>query len=226
MNSKELEAYFIRALVEGTFEGELPMSSQLAESMGVSRTMVREVLKKLEAYGFVEAKRGKPVKVRDFWKQGNLLTLAKIVECSSKLPKKVLTDLMEIRASFVPFFVEKVVREKPHSLVALLDGWDELEEPDEFVAFDWKLHKGVSLLSGNAVALLLINSFEGIYKWAASFYFTCERARESSKRFYEALIDACMEKDASKAAAITRKAMLESIAIMEEEYEKMERMGT
>ncbi len=206
-----IEALLIRKIVNGDFpNGTLPLSEKLAEELGVSRTLVRETLKKLESYGFIHCKRGRPCAINDFWINGNLLTLAKIVEHVPGTSSKLIQDLLEIRPALMETLIYNAVKNHPQELMTLLGRFKEVSSPEEFTSFDWELHKKIAQLSKNRIAPLIINSFEGLFKKEALRYFQHPKAREVSKRFYAELCDAVMAKDPQKAASLTRRVMEES----------------
>jgi len=219
-NARELEKRLVRALVEGDYKigGPLPLEKDLAQSMGVSRTTLREVLKRLESYGFIITKRGSPSRVRDFWREGNLLILAKIAEHVPQIPSRYVTHLLEVRLGLMPLLVGKAVEEAPEELVAYLVGYQSLSPSHSqgFVEFDWGLHKRVAELSDNPVALMLVNSFESVYMTVGGLYFALEEARWKSLKFYKALLEAAMDRNGQRAREVTERAMEESLALWKE----------
>lgn len=57
----KVESKLIKDIISGKFpNNHLPLIDEIASMLGVSRTVAREAIKKLESYGFIECKRGKP----------------------------------------------------------------------------------------------------------------------------------------------------------------------
>jgi GntR family transcriptional regulator, negative regulator for fad regulon and positive regulator of fabA len=63
---------------------------------------------------------------------------------------------------------------------------------------------------------LILNGFAGFYEQMARLYFSQPKARASSLAYYAALLAAARRGDAAKAEQITRKVMLESIALWQQ----------
>jgi GntR family transcriptional repressor for pyruvate dehydrogenase complex len=76
--------------------GEKLLSERvMAGALGVSRTAVRDALKRLEAYGIIEVRRGKGTFVR----QTQCLALCDKVVLGTRLPRRQLLQTLEARAA-------------------------------------------------------------------------------------------------------------------------------
>jgi GntR family negative regulator for fad regulon and positive regulator of fabA len=103
------------------------------------------------------------------------------------------------------------------------------DTPEAFAAFDWLLHRTLTIASGNPVYTLILNGFVGFYEQMARRYFADPAARAASRRFYRALAEATSAGDAARAAAVAEAVMVESLALWREteegRHETVERLG-
>jgi len=82
------ESRLISAILDGTFpiNSSLPAERELAARLGVTRPTLREVLTRLDRAGWIEIHHGKPTRVRDYWREGNLMVLAALAQAARQLP--------------------------------------------------------------------------------------------------------------------------------------------
>jgi GntR family negative regulator for fad regulon and positive regulator of fabA len=211
-----VENSLIRAMLEGALApgSALPSERDLAARLGVARPTLREAMVRLGRDGWLSVRKGQPALVNDFWREGNLNTLADIARNTDHFSRDFIVHLLEIRAALAPAFIREAVRQSPARVVAVLADSTDLEDsPGAFAQFDWKLQKKLAELSGNPVYLLILNSFDAIYIEMAALYFSRPDNREASKKFYRQLLEASMASDAGEAGRITGEAMEESISL-------------
>ena len=210
------EETLITAILEGEYPpgSVLPSERDLAATLGVTRPTLREALQRLARDGWLNIHQGKPTVVNDFWWNGGLNVIDGIVRYSRHLPDGFVANLLRVRLDLAPGYTRAAVETAAGRVRDLLAGWNVLEdEAQAYAAFDWRLHRGLTLASGNPVYALILNGFAGLYEAMGVTYFATIAARRISREFYAALSDAARRGDAAAAETIAREVMGESIRL-------------
>jgi len=202
------------AILDGTFPpgSTLPGERTLAVELGVTRPTLRVALQRLARDGWLTVRQGKATVVNNFWQDGGLNVLSGLVHHGEHLPPDFVTHLLEVRLNLAPAYTRAAVTNAPAEVCALLDEALRLNaSPESYAAYDWRLHRRLTILSGNHIYTLIINGFSDLYEQLARVYFTSSTARDRSRRFYVALAAAAAEQNGELAEQVSRAAMLESI---------------
>jgi GntR family negative regulator for fad regulon and positive regulator of fabA len=207
-------------LIDGILSTDFPVGSnlpgerELAAQLGVTRPTLREALQRLARDGWVEIRHGKPTRVRDYWQEGNLGVLGAIARRSDNLPPDFVPNLLRIRYLLAPAYTSEAITHAPDAISKILNTYPLVEEsPEAFAAFDWQLHHQLTVSSGNPVFTLILNGFSELYQQMGELYFTRQTARQHSQSYYAGLKQAAQARDARKAAEITERVMVESLAL-------------
>jgi GntR family transcriptional regulator, transcriptional repressor for pyruvate dehydrogenase complex len=99
----------------------LPSERRLAEVLGVSRSAVREALKRLTAVGLVEVRQGDATTVRDFRHHAGLDLLPRLLIRDGELDLSVVRSILETRLHNGPKVAELAARRRRPQLGALID---------------------------------------------------------------------------------------------------------
>jgi GntR family negative regulator for fad regulon and positive regulator of fabA len=211
----ELTEYrLIEAILDGHFpiDSTLPAERELASQLGVTRPTLREALQRLARDGWVEIRHGRPTRVRDFWREGNLGVLGAIAHHREHTPPDFVPNLLTVRLLLAPSYIRAAIERQPQKIVGLLDEYTDLEDtPQAFAEADWELHQKLTILSGNPVFTLILNGFCALYHSMALIYFAKSEARQHSLTFYHDLREAAVTQDAETAEAVTRAVMHKSL---------------
>jgi DNA-binding FadR family transcriptional regulator len=120
----------------------LPTENQLATSLGVSRSAVREALRGLEATGMIESRHGvgRRVKAFEFRNLTDTLAYSLTVDLGS------VTDLLAVRRALeLAFLPDAIVSMTPDRLTLLDDRVDQMrtsiERNEPFVKADMDFHR-------------------------------------------------------------------------------------
>jgi len=213
-------AYAEEALVTAILDGDYPPGStlpgerELAAQLGVTRPTLREALQRLHRDGWLAIRQGKPTVVNDYWRDGGLNALGALVRHSSVLPEDFIPHLLEVRLAMAPAYTRAAVERSAGEVAAALEKYVELADtPEAFAAHDWRIHRTLTIASGNPVYVLILNGFAGFYEQMARLYFAQPVARSASRAFYADLLAAVRAGDAAGAERITRDIMERSIEL-------------
>ncbi|MFC7439599.1 GntR family transcriptional regulator [Laceyella putida] len=213
-SSDQVESKLIKAILEEEYSAgsALPPERELASSLGVGRPIVREVFQRLERDGWLAVRKGQPAIVNDYWRHGNLNTLANIIRNSERMTNEMIAHLLELRVSLTPAYVRDAVAAHHPKVVAQLAHLEQLADGAEaFATFDWQLQKSLAGLSPNPIYLLILNSFDHIYVKLASVYFSVSAHREASRQYYNDLLHVALTGDSLAAERLVREVMKSSL---------------
>ncbi|MCA9950463.1 MAG: fatty acid metabolism transcriptional regulator FadR [Anaerolineales bacterium] len=210
------ETALINAILDDTFPcgSTLPGERSLATQLGVTRPTLREALQRLARDGWLTVHQGKATLVNDYLQDGGLNVLSTLVQHSDQLPPNFVTNLLEVRLNLAPAYTRAAVTHAPQSIQPLLNTYALLEDsPQAMAAFDWKLHRCLTIASQNPIYALILNGFADFYEQLAEIYFLSAEGREKSMVFYAELTTAVSNHNPQAAEAISRAAMRDSLRL-------------
>jgi len=211
------ENVLLEAILDGDFPpgSVLPGERTLSAQLGVARPALREAIQRLARDGWLTVVHGKATVVNDFWQEGGLNVLGKLVEYPHHLPPDFVEQLLEVRLHLAPAYTRAAVERGGGEVAAFLTAAPALERdaPADFAGFDWRLHHLLTLRSGNPIYTLILNGFRGFYEDVARRYFAPAAARDLSARFYGDLRAAAEAGDGDRAEQLCRDVMRASIAV-------------
>ncbi|RMG92210.1 MAG: fatty acid metabolism transcriptional regulator FadR [Chloroflexi bacterium] len=226
------EESLVNAILDGTFPpgSTLPGERELAAQLGITRPTLREAIQRLARDGWLTVQQGKPTLVNNFWQDGGLNVLSALVQHGQHLPPNFILNLLEIRLHLAPAYIRAAVANRPDLLEELLaKGLALPDTPEAFAAFDWQLHRELTIASGNPIYTLILNGFAGFYEQIARLYFSRPEARALSREFYGALQTAVFQHNPEQAEQIARNVMQQSIIMWQqtkgENHATLERLG-
>ena len=208
------ENRIIEAILDGNFpiDSTLPAERELASHLGVTRPTLREALQRLARDGWVEIQHGRPTRVCDFWREGNLGVLGAIAQHREHTPPDFVPNLLSVRLLMAPAYTRAAIELHHQEVASLLEGYMDLEDnPQTYAKADWELHQNLTILSGNPVFTLILNGFRDLYHNMALIYFAKPETREHSHTFYLDLREAALAQDIDAAEAVTHAVMQKSL---------------
>ena len=210
------EQTLIEAILDGTFppHSSLPGERTLAEEFGVTRPTLREAIQRLSRDGWLTVRQGKSTVVNDYWQEGGLNVLSALAKHSPNLPQNFITQILEVRLHLAPAYTRSAIEQDGSVVEALLLQAPLVQDtPQIFAAYDWRLHRQLTISSGNPIFTLILNGFGESYEHFARIYFESPDARKRSKTYYNALLIAAERQDGVMAEESSRRAMIESIHV-------------
>ena len=207
------EQYIVESIWNGGFPpgSILPAERELSELIGVTRTTLREVLQRLARDGWLTIKHGKPTKVNNFWETSSLNILETLAQLDQEGIPDLVDNLLSARTNISAIYIRGAIKNNPEKTIELLSAYTEIEDTGEaFAEFDYKLNKELVVASDNAIYLLILNGFRGLYSRIGSLYFSHPKGREISRTYYQKLIDLAKEDKCDEAIFAVRKYGIES----------------
>ena len=149
-----------KMIVDGKLKAgdRLPSERELADSLTVSRTSVREALRILESMGLVECRSGDGNFVREI----TLDSLTKSIAWKIPLIKGAVLELYEARKIIEPGIVrlaaERATEEDILSMESIIEKQKSLVEEGESICnVDDEFHRSIAEASGNKMIVKIIN---------------------------------------------------------------------
>lgn len=197
-----------RLLIEGIVRGlyppnsDLPGERTLSKEMDLARPALREAMQRLSRDGWLDIQQGKPTRIRDYLKDGNLNILSGLLKADPDLVPNLVPDLLEMWELLAPQYTASSVRRAPGLILDLLDSFSRLpDEPEAFAQSMWELHHTLIAYCDNLVYGLIFNTFRDFYHQLAKYYYTNPDHRQLARELWEALGKPIQKLD-TKAAAV------------------------
>lgn len=172
IDAPSIKELFLTQIEEMILSGELkpndrlPSERELADAMGISKTIVHEGIKELARIGFLDVVSRKGVFVADYATTGNIDTLFAIIRYRGGMPdKKMLVDLLDARIYLECPAIEKLAKrqdpEDIRKLEALQKNVRDAFDADirDFASALFLYRKTLTSLSGNCITPLIMNAF-------------------------------------------------------------------
>lgn len=181
------------AIISGDLKpGERVMEVQMAESLGVSRTPVREAIRKLELEGLV-------------------IMLPRKGAYVSDLTVKDLTEVLEIRASLeglaaglASIRIDEVEIEELEARALKFHKSIEEDDVEALILRDLEFHDAIFRASRNERLIQLNNNLrEQVQRFREIYHKTVNKSKETSKEHY-AIVEAISNRDVDKAEKLAR----------------------
>ena len=169
-DARSLHGHVIRELGKRIVVGDLspgdilPREEDLAVSMDVSRTALREALKVLSAKGLIESRPrvGTRVRQKHFWNQLDADVLS--WRCASMPTDDFIEKLVEMREIIEPAAAAAAARRRTDADLAKVDAaYQQMKassDPDEWAVADLAFHDAVLQATGNELMVSLFSVVE------------------------------------------------------------------
>jgi GntR family transcriptional repressor for pyruvate dehydrogenase complex len=201
-----LSAEIIRSLTEYIFSGQLnageklPSERQLSESLGVTRSAVRDAIQSLGLLGVVDIRQGDGTYLRGATES----MLPQVIEWGLFLGERRLMDLVEARQqieiALAGFAAKRRTPEQLEQIRAALGRMsDAAISPAEFVEADIAFHFSIAEASGNSALADVLSSITGLLRaWMARSIKAAGETRSSHSEHLE--VFAAIESGNARAA--------------------------
>jgi GntR family transcriptional repressor for pyruvate dehydrogenase complex len=198
----EIARKLLGYLLSGTVKpGErIPSERQLAETLGVGRSIVREALKSLTVLGLIDVRQGDGT----YLKRTDSDLLPQAIEWGLLLGAKRITDLVEARhyievltASLAAQRRDAAALVELRRCVAIME---QTTDPNEFVQADLAFHYGVAAAAGNQSLLQIMRSIRSLLQvWISRVMVAADSSRPTWEE-HAAILDAIERQDPNAAS--------------------------
>ncbi len=206
--AKQLEELILKTLKPGD---KLPPERQLVERLGVSRSSVRDAIRKLELMGLVEPRQGTGTVVRDV-SDAVVNPLASII--SGK--KQLVSELLDFRMMVEPPLAARAATHASADQIAAMEEIlgrheEKVEGGHLAVKEDSEFHYTIATASGNSIVLKVLDIVMDMLRETRSRSLQTAGRPEKSLAGHRKIMTAIKRRDASAA----EKAMRQHIADIE-----------
>jgi len=170
----------------------LPKEDDLVQKMGVSRTVLREALSRLEATGLVTIQRGRGMFVAD---ASGVASCARLIRNAMTLTSKDLAQFMEFRRIIECQAARRAAElARPEDLAELESLCIEMNRPDreylESVRTDFKFHLKIVEISGNQLMQSALGIIQEFIMTTMLKTTPNPRDYDASRRYHMLVVDA------------------------------------
>ncbi|MDR2751639.1 MAG: GntR family transcriptional regulator [Clostridiales bacterium] len=191
----------------------LPSEREIAESLQISRSVVREGLSELAAIGFLSIEARKGTYVNDWLKDGNLLMLNAICKAGLQLPLNLLRGLLSLRMDTLCDSAGKSALLRTDDDLDVMQNILEeqatldYKQNEDFARLDFLYHKQIYISSGNAFYPILFNSVRELHFSLAFFFYRNLIDKSQIRELHMRMLYALIEQNPTAAAGWTRLAL-------------------
>lgn len=214
IDAPSIKELFLTQMEEMILSGELkpgdklPSERELADTMGISKTVVHEGIRELSRRGFLDVASRKGVYVADYTSTGNLDTLFAMIRYRGGMPdRKILISLLDTRLYLecpaLRLLCERQNPEHVAKLSEILGTVRETRKQDiaDFASALFLYRRTIVTLTGNCISPLVMNAFfqSSITAWTDC----CEYiGREQLLKVLSETTDCVRRGDADRAVAL------------------------
>lgn len=200
--AKQLERMILNKLQPGD---KLPAERELAEMLGVSRSSIRDAMRRLQLIGLVEPRQGAGTVVREISSETLVSPLANVIAQK----KHTVNELLDFRIMIEPPLAARAAEHASAEQVAKMDeiltrqarllqaGHLAVEEDAEF-------HYTIAQASGNSVMLKVLDTVMDMLRETRSLTLQTEGRPAKSLAGHKRILAAIKKKDAAAAEAAMR----------------------
>ncbi|MCP4311861.1 MAG: FadR family transcriptional regulator [Bacteroidetes bacterium] len=203
-----------------TVGSKLPTEREMCESFGVSRTALREALRRLNARGLISIQKGSGMYVSEINIEDAIKTLNLYYDL--KFDKNLLTQIIEVRSIFEPEIARMAARNRTEEDISELEAnMVEFEscDPDNTqkeADIDNRFHLIITKSSANPILQITMEPIYSLLPRMRNYiYANIDGEKSNTIVFHRDLVIAIIDKDEDKACAV----MKEHVSRTSEIYE-------
>jgi len=204
---------------------KLPAERDLARRLEVHRSSLREALKRLEAEGLVDIRRGDGAYVRDFTREANLSSLEAFLIMPEGKRQEVFRGIQEFRIlvqkEMARLAALRRARENLDEISRILEQEQGEADPVRFRELDWSFALAVAHATKNVTFTLALNSVRDLHERWGSVYFSVPGTIRISHRFHRLIARAIAKGDDRRAASLMERLLEYSNPILIENIPKL-----
>lgn len=183
----------------------LPSERSLAEKFNVTRTTLREALKKLEQLKLVGMRQGQGITVRDF-KTASMDLLSYLLSMDGKLDEQLMHNVLEARVLLVTEVTRlAALRANKQEIAQLEESLEALlhcKNIREYQLLDFEFYRLLAVASHNLVYALLMNTIKHIHSANVDLFLGITVDTEVTAQ--SAIVEAVKQGNAVSAAGVAQ----------------------
>jgi len=201
--AKQIERLILKKLQPGD---KLPSERELAETLGVSRSSIRDAIRSLELIGMVEPRQGAGTIVRELSSQSLVNPLANAI----KRKEELIGELLDCRKMLEPQLAARAAtRASPDELgemeEILARQERKLRAGESTIAEDSEFHYAIALASGNSVVLKVLDTLMDLLRDSRERSLQQEGRPQKSLAGHRRILAAIKRRDSDAAKAAMRR---------------------
>jgi GntR family transcriptional repressor for pyruvate dehydrogenase complex len=209
--AKQIERLILKKLQPGD---KLPSERDLAESLGVSRSSIRDAIRSLELMGMVEPRQGAGTIVRQISSDSLVNPLAN----ARKRKEELVGELLDFRKMLEPSLAARAATratiEELAEMEEILKRQDEkLRNGESTIPEDTEFHYAIALASGNSVVRKVLDTLMDLLRDSRERSLQVEGRPQKSLAGHRKILAALNRRDA-EAAKLTMKRHIEDVEKM------------
>jgi GntR family transcriptional regulator, transcriptional repressor for pyruvate dehydrogenase complex len=193
-------------ILSGQFRAgqKLPPERDLAESLDVNRSTVREALKKLEMLGLVEVRHGDGVYVLNYLETGTLELLPSLITSGGAINVGILKGLLDLRRLILPEVAYHAALNRTGEDLSELERIIFRDTGIGMNDRDMAIYRLIARSSKNISFLIVLNFFNnsGLVAEFLTYYFSDEANITRTERFYREIYGAIRDREPEKSRQI------------------------
>jgi len=209
--SRELTTRLLRRIIDGAYPAgtKLPTERVLAEEFGVARTVVREALKRIEAYGMLTIRQGSGALVEDFQTVGGIeLADLLIVRKDGSIDEEFVEDIGRLHENLHVWLTRlgalNSTKEEIEELKSLLRERAALPQGDDGRrSLTFEITRRIFQASHNRYLQLLFNTLSRTTRTSRTIFELPAHFDPGIQLFFERLVEAFENRDADMAGLLT-----------------------
>ena len=180
----------------------LPTEKELVADLRVSRNILREALKSLEAVGLIQIRVGDGMYVCEFDYATVLNHISFAVSRTKQELKHFMHARVVIEVGALQFIVSRIEDEDIARLESILDRYEQAATLEQSAKIDLEFHQRLLAISRNPV-LAEFGTFLGRF-FIEALYFVCVDPKPHTSSAHRELLDALRDRDLARAGEIMR----------------------
>ena len=206
--AEQIERLILRKLKPGD---KLPSERELAETLCVSRSSIRDAIRSLELMGMVEPRQGAGTIVREISSDSLVNPLAN----ARKRKEELIGELLDFRMMLEPPLAARAATRVSSDEVSEMEEILERQEKkvrggESTIGEDSEFHYAVALASGNSVVLKVLDTLMDLLRDSRERSLQVEGRQQKSVAGHRRILDALKRHD-SEAAKVAMRRHIEDV---------------
>ncbi|MFZ3264271.1 MAG: FadR/GntR family transcriptional regulator [Terriglobales bacterium] len=201
--ARQIERLILKKLRPGD---KLPSERDLAETLGVSRSSIRDAIRSLELMGMVEPRQGAGTIVREISSDSLANPLANVLKRKEELVSELLDFRIMLEPPLAARAAKRVSPDEISEMEEILQRQQEKQSRGEAaVTEDAEFHYSIALASGNSVVLKVLDIVMDLLRGTRERSLQVEGRPQKSLAGHRRILAALKRHDAEGAKAAMRR---------------------